>query len=360
MEILIFRCEYPRAKNKQNYIMKKLILFLFISWFSFHLQAIDVSVSYATFASSSQNYVEVYLHVIGSTVKFMEIDSTSSQAAVEFLILFKKGEKIVKYDKFKLNSPISAFPINFIDLKRYGLDNGRYQVEVTATDANDSENTGQFNTEIKLNYSASDLEQSDIQLLTSYRKAEEGEQSPMIKNGYFLEGLPFNFYDKNASDLIFYNELYNSDKEIGEDFMVSYKVEEVSGEGKKKQVLLGHKRRKPSPIDVLLIQFDIADLPSGNYNLTVEIRNRTKALLSKKSVFFQRSNPYLNVDEETIAEMPIEEEFVNKLTEQELRYGLKAIAPLVDVKDGELINLLIKDKNPKAQRLGYLRLTVCA
>lgn len=332
--------------------MKKIYLSLSIFLFSiYYTHAIDVSISYATFSNASQNYVEVYLHIIASTIEYVPVDTTASQAAVEFMILFKKGDKIVKFDKFILNSPISAFPKDFIDLRRYGLENGKYQIEVTATDVNKPENTNQYNSELKLNYFSQKLQQSDIQLLSSYKKATEGDNRPMVKNGYYLEGLPFNFYDKTMSTLIFYNEIYNSDKEIGEDYMVSYSVEKVKGNDERETMMIGHKRRKPAPIDVLLLQFDIAELPSGNYNLLVEVRNRTKALLSKKSVFFQRSNPYLNMDENAMADVPIDDEFVEKLTDQELRYALKAIAPLVDKQDGELINLLVKDMDPKAMKL---------
>lgn len=332
--------------------MKKIYLPLLITILSFQIsKAVDVSISYATFSNMGQNYVEVSLFIVGSTIEYVPIDSTTNQGSVEFMILFKKGENIVKYDKFQLNSPASAFPLDFIDLRRYGLENGKYQVEVTVTDANKSDNTNTYTDEIKLNYSPERLQQSDIQLLNSYEKAEHEDKRPMVKNGYYLEGLPFNFYDKNDSHLIFYNEIYNSDKEIGEDYMVTYTVDAVSGTSEKRQMMVGHKRRKPAPIDVLLLQFDITELPSGNYELTVEVRNRTKALLSKKSVAFQRSNPYLNADQNTLAAVPIDNEFVEKMNEDELEYSLRAIAPLVDKTDAELINILVKEKDPKAMKL---------
>ncbi len=324
-----------------------LLCFLFIQ----RILAIDVSVTHATFKSPEQAYVEIYLHVVGKTVEFMPIDSSSLQAAVEFMILFKKGDKVVKYDKFLLNSPVAVHPINFIDLKRYSLENGKYDLEVIVTDANKEENTVTIQSEVKLTYSDLKLQQSDIQLLTSYHKAGEGENSPLIKNGYFLESLPFGFYGKNASHLIFYNEIYNSDKEIGADYMISYSIEKDKGNNRYETVMIGHKRRKPKAIDAVLLQMDIGKLPSGNYNLLVEVRDRTKALLNKKSVFFQRSNPYLNVDPETMATMPLEEEFVNQMNHDELRYALKSIAPLVPDGDVELINILIKEKKEKAMRL---------
>ncbi|RMG84887.1 MAG: GWxTD domain-containing protein [Bacteroidetes bacterium] len=331
--------------------MKKIILLWSLSLvFLNAVRALDVSVSCAAFASPTQNYVEVSLHVVGQTVEFVPVDTVLKQASVAFLILIKKGERVVRVDKFILNSPTSTYPLNFIDLKRYGLENGKYQIEVTATDVNKPENTAQSETEVRLFFSKEKLQQSDIQLLASFRKAAPGEKSPFIKNGYYLESLPFGFYGKNAGSLEFYHEIYNSDKAIGEDFMVTYKVEKAQNGESSNPILVGHKRRKPAPVDVLLIQFDISQVPSGNYRLVVEVRDKTRALLSKKSVFFQRSNPYLNLDPEAVAQAGLEGEFVNELDTAELVYALRAIAPLAE-QDAELINLLVKESKPEAMRL---------
>ncbi len=335
--------------------MKKTILSLFALFqFATTSFALEVSVSYATFKSPQQNYVEIYLHVMGGTVDFVPVEGQEGklQAAVDVVLMFKQGETIVKFDKYRLNSPYTEQAINFIDLKRYSLQNGHYDLEVSFRDVHNDENHKQYNTSFNILFSEYKLEQSDIQLLASYKKAEEEDRSPLIKNGLYLECLPYNFYDKNTSKLIFYNEIYNADKTIGEDFMVSYSIERVKGNGDTETVKIGHKRRKPNPICVLLLQMDIATLPSGNYNLVLEVRDRSKALLSKKSIFFQRSNPYLNASGETMAEgVASHEEFVSRLSNEELRYSIKAIAPLVDLQDGELVNLLIKDNDPKAMRL---------
>ena len=94
---------------------------------------------------------------------------------------------------------------------------------------------------------------------------------------------------------------------------------------------------------------NIEQLPSGNYHLVVEVRNRASELVSTKKIYFQRSNPYLDLDLAKTA--PLEEEFVAKLTPQELRYSLKAIAPIIKDADVEVLNLILKNsENLEPQR----------
>ena len=314
--------------------------------------AVKASVTYSTFKGETENFVEIQLHVVGSTVTFLSIDSLTSQAAVDVTLIFSKDEEVVKYDKFRLNSPVTDIPMDFIDLKRYALKNGTYQLEAIFEDANLEGNEISYEADLELFFSHERVQQSSIQLLSSYRQAKEGEESPFIKSGVYLEGAAFNFYGKYAENLSFYNEIYHTDKKIGEDFMVSYKIIHHQGNDKKETVVIGHKRKSPAPVVVLLQNIDIKTLPSGNYSLWVEVRNREKALLSKNSVFFQRSNPLLNAEQKEIADgAQVEEEFVANMTEDELRYALKALAPILSESDGDYINTLIKDNNPKAMKL---------
>lgn len=314
--------------------------------FAISAQALETSISYSTFNSPKTPYIEVYVHVIGSTVKYIPIDSSFSKAKVEVLILIKKGEEIIKAEKYQLNSPLATFPKDFMDLKRFALENGDYHLEVSVTDANQPDQVNNFDTPIKINFDSDLLVQSDIQLLASFKKDESASQ--MVKNGYFLENLPFNFYHKNLSKLIFYHEIYNSNKVMELPYLVRYYIEEVDGSGEVKTVMMGHKAQKPKNINIMLVQMDITKLKSGNYNLVVEVRNPDELMLSKKKVFFQRSNPYLEL--EKIQEAPPEEMFTIKLSQEELRYSLRAIAMNVPESDVEIINLLLKNDEAEAQR----------
>ncbi len=334
--------------------MKKIIFsFLLTLLASAALRALDASLSYATFKNGSGGFIEVYLHVIGKTVEFQPTLDSNLQASVEVVILFKKAGTIIKFDKYRLNSPLAKSPMNFVDVKRYALENGDYEIEVSLQDLNRADNAGKYAVAFNMDFSDDRLGQSDIQLLASFKKADPGmEKHPMVKSGLYLEALPANFCGKNASLLTFYNEIYGADRFIGADYMVSYFIEKTDAVGEPKIISIAHKRRSPEPVAVLLHQMDISQLESGNFNLTVEVRSSTKQLLSKKSVFFQRSNPNLTADREDIAAQGLSgDEFVTAMNEDELRFSLKAIAMQVDKTDGELMNILIKEKKQDAMRL---------
>ena len=104
------------------------------------LMAIDASISYASFKTDSLSYVEIYTHIFGGSVTFQPQEDSTLQAKVEVIILFKQEENIIKYDKFNLISPFTKGPIDFIDLKRFGLPEGKYNLIVAITDLNNKEN----------------------------------------------------------------------------------------------------------------------------------------------------------------------------------------------------------------------------
>jgi GWxTD domain-containing protein len=330
--------------------MKRFILFsLFSLIFCLPSRALDAGLTYATFSSPVGQYVEIYLHIVGSTVEYIPLDSTQYQANVEVIIIFKKGEEIIKFDKYHLSSPISDFPVDFVDLKRYGLEKGKYTLEVSIEDLNREENARSFSSSLNMNFTGEGLEQSDIQLLNAYGKSTQ--PGPFVKNGYFMEPLPFNFLDKNASRMIFYNEIYGADQSLGENLTVRYFIQEIKDGETSEALNVGHQQYKCRPVNVVLIQKDITKLPSGNYRLTVEIRNAGNELFSAKSIEFQRANPYLSMENEDFANTDLENEFVQEMDEKTLRYCLKAIAPVVGATEVEVLNMVIANKeNIEAQR----------
>ena len=309
-------------------------------------QAMDASISTATFSAGGQPFVEIYMHVIGESVSFAQADVVNNQASVEVIILFKQGEKIIKFDKFNLQSPLTTSNVNFVSQKRYAIDNGTYTIEVEMNDKVQEGNVKKWKQDLTLDYGTEKLQQSDVQLLGAFH---ESEPIPgFTKNGYFLETLPFNFYNKKTEKLSFYNEIYNADKVLSDQFLIRYYVDEIGDNNSRTTVKLGNKKRDPEPVNVIFLQMDIKDLKSGNYYLTVEVRNRAGELLSSKEVYFQRSNPYLEAKE--LANVDAEGEFTDELNKEELVYGLRAISMQVADKDVEILNYILKDEDESAMR----------
>ena len=328
--------------------MKNFFLILTLL-FSTAINAQNLSVTPLIFQSPEQSYVEVHLFVLGSSVEFAptSADSIQKQAAVEVLMLLKQDTNIINFEKYILNSPQTILPVNFVDLKRFAVANGDYDLEVQVKDVNQSIPPVIVNQKVSVNFPTDSLNISDIQLIASMRQDTTG--GVLTKGGYFLETLPYQFYTKASEKLIFYAEAYDTDQHIGEDFALHYRVELIYTNGRKRTMLQRTIRRKPTGILPILMQTDIKELPSGNYRLVVEIQNKEKAVLSSKSVLFQRSNP--NVSQVIIRDpVKLEGKFVEKIDSVDVYYALKAMVPILDNNQTPFVNELIRSGSYSQQK----------
>ena len=73
-------------------------------------------------------------------------------------------------------------------------------------------------------------------------------------------------------------------------------------------------RMDVSKVNVLFHTIDIKELPSGNYYLVVEVRDRSNALICSNSAFFQRSNPSVGYDMQDLAGVNVANSFVSEIT----------------------------------------------
>lgn len=326
------------------------VLGLLFPWAGY---ALDAAVSYAVYATPEKPYIEINIEIAAASVTFKRADSTHLQASVETLILIKQGEKVVNYEKYLLNSPLVEFPRALLDVKRMTLPNGEYTLEITFLDANDPENKDAFTTPLKVQV-GENIYLSEVQLLRSFKA--DNSDNPFTKNGYFLEPLPFNFYDRGAPLLAFYAEIYHSDKSVAEGtYLVRYFIEQEKGNGVKNLISIGNQRKKPSEIDAMLVQMDINKLESGNYTLTVELRNAAGELLTSRSLQFQRSNPFLQVSENELTDELVSRQFVQNLGEDTLRYGLRAISALAVGVETEMLKNILQSGDVKSMRFYLFR-----
>ncbi|MFZ4542747.1 MAG: GWxTD domain-containing protein [Saprospiraceae bacterium] len=331
--------------------MKLLLASCFLFFLSKNpCSAIEANVSHAIFFQGNEPYIEIYINISSKSTNFKILpDSMHYQAAVDVLFVFKQGEKIIKFDKYNLQSPILTQRKDFYDVKRYALQTGEYLLQTKIIDVNsDKEPFFQTDT-IKIVLENDKIQQSDILLLSNIEK--DSLNRSYAKNGYIMEPLAGNFYNKNASTLILYQEIYNS-KMLDDAFALSYAIVNYDLHASKVPFAIGHKKLKSSATPVVFVgKLDISKLPSGNYKLIVEIRNRNKELIIAKEQAFQRSNPYLEVELKGVPIEAIEEEFVAKMTAEELKYALRAIACKMRGEESGDLNEIIKTANPQAMKL---------
>ena len=308
--------------------------------------ALDASVIHANFYAEQLNYVELYIGIVGKTASYQKLPSGQYQASVEVQISFYSSDSIVKSDQFILNGPESGIAPDFMDVKRYRLEDGSFHLVVRIIDTNARANQLLYEADLDLKNPGEELVQSDILLLNRVQKSDDSN-SVFVKNGLFLEPMPFHFFHKWSSRLSFYHEIYNSDLAIGDDFMIRYGLEPLQASASGKVLLVGHKRKKAVRVLPVLFQLDIRDLPTGRYRLFVELRHRNSQLLSKKTVEFVRANPNLSISRLDISDEDLEGTFVSKLEDETLQYTMRAIALKVVSSELEQLNSIMKGENRK-------------
>ena len=279
--------------------MKKyLIIFCLCSVsFSSSLFAANVTAyfTYSTFTSPAKGpFVETYISVIGYSLKFLKNVNGKFQGAVDITVGFKQNGEIKSAQKYTLRSPetddtTKGFP-NFIDQQRYSLPNGSYDLELTIADKNKpSEKPFLYKAPIIINFPTDIMGISSIQILESYTKTTT--PSILSKSGYDLTPYVSTFFPENINKIKFYAEMYNSKKIIGEGqkILISYYIESADSRVRLNNFSLFSKQAT-NDVNVLLGEFNIESLPSGNYNLVVEVKDKDNKIEAESRCYIQRAN----------------------------------------------------------------------
>ncbi len=319
--------------------MRKLLTLLFALSMLFAVaqnqnKSMRAYLSYATFnAPEADPYIETYLAVDGNSVYFKEISPGNFKASLEIIMLFKQHDSIVDYAKYALNSPAiqdtSTIDFGFIDQQRFSLPAGSYQYELIISDMN-NEDEPPFQTveEIQLGFPDDAVSFSGIQLIESYEKTDK--VGMLTKNGYNLVPLVYAYYPESMNVMSFYSEIYHANKVLGNDakFLLNYFIESFESR-KTIEGFLFRKRMDARPVNVVFNAIDISELPSGNYRLVMEVRDRENQQVAQNSVFFRRSNPGKEFKMNDLASVNISNTFVSKMAEADsLKEYLLCLEPL--------------------------------
>ena len=248
---------------------------------------------YSAFAKSGNSpFIETYLTIAGNSVKYLKTGNGIFQAKVEVVLILKQGDVIKFADKYTLLSPGTPDSLNgkdFIDQQRIPLTTGDYVLEFMLKDLNSNDTAVSYSEKISVAFPEDIISISDISFSESYSATIN--QSIFSKNGYDMIPFPSDFFPENINKLIFYSEVYNSNKSLpeGEFFLINYFVENADNG----QIAGGlRKFSKETAKDVIVVfnELPINHLKSGNYNLVVEARDKENQLLAITKKYFQRSN----------------------------------------------------------------------
>jgi len=309
----------------------------------FPAKAIEVFVTNSVFhAPEIGTYVETDIFITSTSIQFAKQASGKQKGSVEVSLVYKQGEQIITFDKYLLHSvetdDTNSFANSLIDKKRFALAPGSYTLEASFRDMNKENNSTKKNRAVFIAFDATKVELSDIAMIDTFYASTE--ENLYTRNGYYMVPQVLNYFPDGINKLTFYAEVYNTDKLNDETAVIvtvkKFKENTVVGN-------LSYSRKIPaSAVNVVFSEFDISGLYTGNYNLTMEMRNRKNELLALKQLFFQRSKE-IEATPESLAKLFVENTFVEAMTTESSEYHLKSILPLTDVNESKKIHSLLKD-----------------
>jgi len=336
--------------------MKSKLLIPFFFFLSLEIYAAKPQVlfNYSTFYVPNQTpYVETYLSVIGNTVAYKNTKPGFLKAELEITMIFKNHEKIIDFKKYILNSPeiddsLKIKP-NFIDQQRFSLPNDNYLFELQIVDLNKKSDTLFYKDSIVLNYNDNEVLLSDICFIESYKTSVK--PNILSKSGYDLVPYISNFYPQSVSNLIFYTEIYNTQQVLGKDekFLVNYFIESAET-GVKLSNFNFFSRKNTADAVVLFAEIPIEKLPTGNYSLAVEVRNKTNAILAEKRVYFQRSNPAALLNFDDLATINVENTFAALIPKDSIDEYIRCLRPLYSRADQVFADNQLKGNDLKLKQ----------
>jgi len=288
--------------------------------------------------------VDVIISVLGRSAAIMPNDHGFQQSRVEAITLIEKAGTIIDYRKTVVNGPerTDSLRPDFVHVESFLLQPGDHDLTVELRDLVTGDTTAS-NVQWPLPVGAAQdgLFFSDVLLASSMEKAPG---SPTARSGYEVTPFTSTYYPSEIKSLSFYAEVYNAPQALKGDslYLFSYQLEgfedhEVVGAYKKVT------RMRAAEVTPVLAQIDVTALPSGNYLLVLEARDRNGVLLGRGEQLLQRNNPiqYALTDD-----TPLGHTFVDAFTDADtLADALRSLRPISDNLERKIIDDRYKDKD---------------
>lgn len=329
-----------------------------VAFFALPANAIEVLLRNAQFYAPTKGpYVETNILILGSSVGYATNDHGSYNGKIEVTLLFKQANgEVAALDKYALNTidvlDTANVSMGIVDKKRFLLKNGSYIMEATFVD----QITGAEQTiteALTIDFKYDTLQISDIDLIEEYDRSSD-DKSLYVRSGLYMTPYVINFYPDNVDKLSFYLELYNGDVTTNNtDMLVTYSIKKTG----KSEIPYGHyhyKKVAAEGVNAFFGEFDITKLPSGNYDLVVEVRNRENEIIGEKKMFFQRSKLMAKYENDNVDDVVTTGTFAERFDLEELKYQLRSVNAIASVQEAKTINGLLKSDDLALLRRYFL------
>ena len=266
--------------------------------------------------------VETYFDISGQSVILIDNGDGVLKGQVEITMIFKKGDEIVTFDKKVIDSPEMTADniVDFIDIARFIIPSGEYELEIQIVDLNDStEDTQVTLLEIVVPPTPSGVFVSDIELVSAFKKTDE--QGIYSKSGYdILPMVNDNELRAAMNEVVFYAEIYGATPEaLGDKFLARAYLADANTDEMIASTVINLKRNAGQVVPIIN-RLPISEVDAGNYNIVIEVISRENETLATQKLHVSRSVPEKPLDLDNLTDNEIASSWVNKYDEKSVLF----------------------------------------
>jgi len=326
----------------------KLLSFLVLTIYFLNINAqIEALFDLKKFKSIDENYIETYLYIYGNTLK-TNLDTNKVTKGVEILQYIENSKKdIVAYKKYIIEEKADYVESKGImDLQRFALKNDKYNIFIEINDVNDGSNIEKHNEEFELNFN-NEIVFSDIELLESYWKDAESTESTneLTKSGFHMIPLVTNYFGPDFDKMAYYFEIYGMDNYYKDSRLLLKQSIVISGSEEIAGQYNKIKKIATNNIQPILNTFDLTNLPTGNYDLKIELVNSMNEVIISTLLPFQRTNLSNNMKIDRLNAVQVNNTFAAYLNKDSLTDFLECLSPLATNLERNIIDKKILNMN---------------
>ena len=280
-------------------------------------------------------FLETILEFDANSLNYRKVGDTNTEIAeVQVTIIIQQGETVVDFQKINISSQVKEINLaasDFMDIRRFSLPNGTYELELQLLDLYGPEDEGQILTqEITIDIDPSLPYISDITFIKAYSQATT--ETELTKSGYDILPYVDSYFPSDVQRLAFYVEVYNANQVFGENekYALTYFITEEGGPDVVEN-LQRYERMEAKPASALFQILDISNLPGGNYRLNVEMRDKSNSSIVNRGLSFYRNNETdSEANSQAPAEFDVENTFVMQFTDPDiLREHVESCWPIM-------------------------------
>ncbi len=274
-------------------MLRKATLFLLLSFCTTAMQAapkqIQVFFSFGIFSTSDgKPYVEVYVRIPSSTLNYSKTPDKKFVAAAKAQLYVMRNDTVFFQNQYTLKTlPLTdtVAGASMVDIKRFEMPNGRYEMVLFVEDERDSMSNAHIDIPIQVSVAKDQLQMADVLFCDTLYPVSQPDE--FTRFGYNFIPTVSNILPKERNSLLFYTEIYNTLVSHGQgDFKYTISVKNNAGmpvKGFEKM-----RTQKSQKLNYIFDAVDISKLPGGEYYLQVAVLDKANRTIARRDKYFVR------------------------------------------------------------------------